>query len=207
MSAAEHVLGPSAPGIPLSQRGPAPTRVVAGFGFWLFLLSDILIFAALFAAYAVLSGETAGGPSGADLFDHKHVFIETLCLLASSVTCGFGTLAVQRAEGPSVYFWMALTFLLGGTFLALELGEFRDLLAQGAGPSHSAFLTAFFTLVGTHGLHVTIGLCWLIVMLMQVATLGFRPMVARRFFCFGLFWHALDIVWVGVFTIVYLGAR
>jgi cytochrome o ubiquinol oxidase subunit III len=207
MSAAEHVLGASAPGVPLSQRGPAPTRVVTGFGFWLFLLSDIVIFAALFAAYAVLSGETAGGPSGADLFDHKHVFIETLCLLASSVTCGFGTLAVQRAEAPSVYFWMAVTFLLGGTFLALELGEFRDLLARGAGPSHSAFLSAFFTLVGTHGLHVTIGLCWLVVMLMQVATLGFRPMVARRFFCFGLFWHALDIVWVGVFTIVYLGAR
>ena len=193
--------------IPLSRRGPAPTRVVVGYGFWLFLLSDILIFAALFAAYAVLSKATAGGPSGADLFDRKHVFIETLCLLASSVTCGFGTLAVQRAQSASVYFWMALTFLLGGTFLALELGEFRDLLAQGAGPSHSAFLSAFFTLVGTHGLHVTIGLCWLIVMLMQVATLGFRPMVARRFFCFGLFWHALDIVWVGVFTIVYLGAR
>jgi cytochrome o ubiquinol oxidase subunit III len=207
MSAAEHVLGPSAPGVPLSQRGPAPTRVVAGFGFWLFLLSDIVIFAALFAAYAVLSGETAGGPSGADLFDHKHVFIETLCLLASSVTCGFGNLAVQRAEAPSMYFWMTLTFLLGGAFLGLELGEFRDLLARGAGPSHSAFLSAFFALVGTHGLHVTIGLCWLIVMLMQVATLGFRPMVARRFFCFGLFWHALDIVWVGVFTIVYLGAR
>ena len=206
MSAAEHTLVSSI-GVPLSQRGPAPTRVVAGFGFWLFLLSDIVIFGALFAAYSVLSGETAGGPSGADLFDHKHVFIETLCLLASSVTCGFGSLAVQRAEAPSVYFWMTVTFLLGGTFLALELGEFRDLLARGAGPSHSAFLSAFFTLVGTHGLHVTIGLCWLVVMLMQVATLGFRPMVARRFFCFGLFWHALDIVWVGVFTIVYLGAR
>jgi cytochrome o ubiquinol oxidase subunit 3 len=206
MSAAEHALA-SAAGIPLSQQGPAPTRVVAGFGFWLFLLSDILIFAALFAAYSVLSGETAGGPSGADLFDRKHVFIETLCLLASSVTCGFGTLAVQRAEASSVYFWMALTFLLGGAFLGLELGEFRDLLARGAGPSHSAFLSSFFALVGTHGLHVTIGLCWMIVMLLQVATLGFRPMVARRFFCFGLFWHALDIVWVGVFTIVYLGAR
>jgi cytochrome o ubiquinol oxidase subunit 3 len=206
MSAAEHALAGST-GVPLSQRGPAPARVVAGFGFWLFLLSDIVIFAALFAAYAVLSGETAGGPSGTDLFDHKHVFIETLCLLASSVTCGFGNLAVQRAEAPSMYFWMTLTFLLGGAFLGLELGEFRDLLARGAGPSHSAFLSAFFALVGTHGLHVTIGLCWLIVMLLQVATLGFRPMVARRFFCFGLFWHALDIVWVGVFTIVYLGAR
>jgi cytochrome o ubiquinol oxidase subunit 3 len=206
MSAAETALASSI-GVPLSERGPAPTRVVAGYGFWLFLLSDILIFAALFAAFAVLSGDTAGGPSGADLFDRKHVFIETLCLLASSVTCGFGNLAVQRAEGRSVYFWMALTFLLGGTFLALELSEFHDLVARGAGPSHSAFLSAFFTLVGTHGLHVTIGLCWLIVMLLQVSTLGFRPMVARRLFCFGLFWHALDIVWVGVFTIVYLGAR
>lgn len=206
MSTAEHALA-SSTSLPLSLRGPAPTRVVAGYGFWLFLLSDIVIFAALFAAYAVLSGETAGGPSGVDLFDHKHVFIETLCLLASSVTCGYGTLAVQRAEGSSVYFWMTLTFLLGATFLGLEVGEFRDLIARGAGPSHSAFLSAFFTLVGTHGLHVTLGLCWLIVMLLQVATLGFRPMVARRFFCFGLFWHALDIVWVGVFTIVYLGAR
>jgi cytochrome o ubiquinol oxidase subunit III len=206
MSAAEEALA-SSTGVPLSQRGPAPPRVVAGFGFWLFLLSDIVIFAALFAAYAVLSGATAGGPSGADLFDRKHVFIETLCLLASSVTCGFGTLAVQRAQALSVYFWMALTFLLGAVFLSLEVEEFRGMLAQGVGPSHSAFLSAFYTLVGTHGLHVSIGLCWLVVMLLQVATLGFRPMVARRFFCFGLFWHALDIVWVGVFTIVYLGAR
>ncbi len=206
MSAAEEALA-SSTGIPLSQRGPAPPRIVAGFGFWLFLLSDIVIFAALFAAYAVLSGETAGGPSGADLFDRKHVFVETLCLLASSVTCGFGTLAVQRARAASVYFWMAVTFLLGAVFLTLEVNEFRDLLARGAGPSHSAFLSAFYTLVGTHGLHVSIGLCWLVVMLLQVATLGFRPMVARRFFCFGLFWHALDIVWVGVFTVVYLGAR
>jgi cytochrome o ubiquinol oxidase subunit 3 len=206
MSAAEEALA-SSTGIPLSQRGPAPPRIVAGFGFWLFLLSDIVIFAALFAAYAVLSGETAGGPSGADLFDRKHVFVETLCLLASSVTCGFGTLAVQRARAASVYFWMAVTFLLGAVFLTLEVNEFRDLLARGAGPSHSAFLSAFYTLVGTHGLHVSIGLCWLVVMLLQVATLGFRPMVARRFFCFGLFWHALDIVWVGVFTIVYLGAH
>jgi cytochrome o ubiquinol oxidase subunit 3 len=206
MSAAEQVLA-SSMGVPLSLRGPASPRVVAGFGFWLFLLSDIVIFAALFAAYAVLSGQTAGGPSGADLFDRKHVFVETLCLLASSVTCGFGSLAVQRARAASVYFWMVLTFLLGAVFLTLEVNEFRDLVARGAGPSHSAFLSAFYTLVGTHGLHVSIGLCWLVVMLLQMATLGFRPMVARRFFCFGLFWHALDIVWVGVFTIVYLGAH
>jgi cytochrome o ubiquinol oxidase subunit 3 len=206
MSAAGEALARSAD-IPLSLRGPASTRVVAGFGFWLFLLSDIVIFAALFATYAVLSGETAGGPTGAMLFEKRHVFIETACLLASSVTCGFGSLAVQRADSRSMYFWMTLTFVLGAVFLGLEGSEFAGLLAAGAGPTRSAFLSAFFTLVGTHGLHVSIGLAWLIVMLLQVATLGFRPMVGRRFFCFALFWHALDIVWVGVFTIVYLGAH
>jgi cytochrome o ubiquinol oxidase subunit 3 len=193
--------------VPLSLRGPALPRVVAGYGFWLFLLSDIIIFAALFAAYSVLSGETAGGPTAADLFDKKHVLIETACLLASSVTCGFGSLAVQSGDGRSTYFWMAITFILGVSFLSLEMSEFGHMLTIGAGPSRSAFLSAFFTLVGAHGLHVTLGLCWLIVMLFQTATLGFRPMVSRRFFCFALFWHALDIVWIGVFTIVYLGAH
>jgi cytochrome o ubiquinol oxidase subunit 3 len=181
--------------------------VVAGYGFWLFLLSDIIIFAALFAAYAVLSGETAGGPTAADLFDKRHVLVETVCLLASSVTCGFGSLAMQSGAKSPTYFWMTATFVLGAAFLSLEVSEFSHMLGTGAGPTRSAFLSAFFTLVGAHGLHVTIGLCWLIVMLLQVATLGFQPMVSRRFFCFGLFWHALDIVWIGVFTIVYLGAH
>jgi cytochrome o ubiquinol oxidase subunit 3 len=194
-------------GVPLALRGPAPVRVVAGFGFWLFLLSDIILFAALFATYSVLSGSTAGGPTAAGLFDKKHVFLETMCLLISSVTCGFGSLAVQRADGRAVHFWMGITFLLGATFLSLEGKEFAGMVAAGAGPSHSAFLSAFFTLVGTHGLHVSLGLAWLVIMLLQLSTLGFKPMVARRFFAFGLFWHALDIVWVGVFTIVYLGAR
>jgi cytochrome o ubiquinol oxidase subunit III len=206
MSAAEQALVVGGE-VPLSLRGPAPRRVVAGYGFWLFLLSDIVIFAALFAAYAVLSGESVGGPTAAALFDKQHVLIETACLLASSVTCGFGTLAAQSGDRKSTYFWMAVTFILGVAFLSLEVSEFGHMLALGAGPSRSAFLSAFFTLVGTHGLHVTVGLCWLIVMLLQVATLGFQPMVSRRFFCFGLFWHALDIVWVGVFTIVYLGAH
>jgi cytochrome o ubiquinol oxidase subunit 3 len=195
------------PDIPLSQQGPAPTRVVAGFGFWLFLLSDIILFAALFAAYAVLSSATAGGPTGAELFDKRHVFMETLCLLASSVTCGFGTLAVVRTDSKTMYLAMIATFVLGATFLGMEVTEFSGMVSSGAGPSHSAFLSAFFALVGTHGLHVTLGLAWLLVMLLQVATLGFQPMVARRFFCFGLFWHALDIVWIGVFSIVYLGAH
>jgi cytochrome o ubiquinol oxidase subunit 3 len=193
--------------IPLSLRGPAPVRIVAGFGFWLFLLSDIILFAALFASYSVLSGSTAGGPTAAELFSKKHVFLETMCLLTSSVTCGFGSIAVQRADSRAMYFWMGITFLLGAGFLTLEGREFAAMVASGAGPTHSAFLSAFFTLVGTHGLHVSLGLVWLIIMLLQVRTLGFQPMVARRFFAFSLFWHALDIVWIGVFTIVYLGAK
>src|ERR1700687_1976728 len=206
MSAAEQALA-SGDVVPLSLRGPAPTRVVAGYGFWLFLLSDIIIFAALFAAYAVLSGEPAGCPTAADLFDKKHVLIETACLLASSVTCGFGSLAVLSGDRNSTYFWMAITFILGVAFLSLEVSEFSHMLSIGAGPTRSAFLSAFFTLVGTHGLHVTIGLGWLIGMLFQAATLGYHPMVSRRLCCFGLFWHALDIVWIGVFTIVYLGVH
>jgi len=195
------------PEAPLSQQGPAPARVVAGFGFWLFLLSDIILFAALFATYAVLSSATAGGPTGTELFDKRHVFMETLCLLASSVTCGFGSLAVARTDARAMYLAMIATFVLGAVFLWMEVTEFAGMVSMGAGPSHSAFLSAFFALVGTHGLHVTLGLAWLVVMLLQVATLGFQPMVARRFFCFGLFWHALDIVWIGVFSIVYLGAH
>ena len=206
MSTGEQALSGAAE-VPLALRGPAPVRVVAGFGFWLFLLSDIILFAALFATYSVLSGSTAGGPTAAELFDKRHVFIETMCLLASSVTCGFGSLAVLRADARAMYFWMGITFLLGATFLNLEGREFASMVAAGAGPSHSAFLSAFFTLVGTHGLHVSLGLAWLVIMLLQVATLGFQPMVGRRFFAFGLFWHALDIVWIGVFTIVYLGAK
>jgi cytochrome o ubiquinol oxidase subunit 3 len=193
--------------VPLSEQGPAPTRVVVGFGFWLFLLSDIILFAALFAAYAVLSGASAGGPTAAELFDKRHVFLETMCLLASSVTCGFGILAVSRADARGLFVWMTATFVLGAMFLSMEVSEFTHMLAAGAGPSRSAFLSAFFALVGTHGLHVTGGLAWLLVMLLQVATLGFQPMVTRRFICFSLFWHALDIVWIGVFTIVYLGAH
>jgi cytochrome o ubiquinol oxidase subunit 3 len=188
-------------------RGPASIRVVVGYGFWLFLLSDIVVFAALFAAYAVLSGETNGGPPGAALFDRTRVFLQTACLLASSFTCGLGSMAVQRRDKPATYLWMTATFVLGACFLGLEGSEFGGMLGSGNGPSRSAFLSAFFALVGTHGLHVAVGLFWLVVMALQVTTLDLRPMVRRRLFCFGLFWHALDIVWVGVITIVYLGAR
>jgi cytochrome o ubiquinol oxidase subunit 3 len=192
---------------PISERGPARTEVVVGFGFWLFLLSDIVIFATFFAAYAVLSGNTAGGPSGAQLFDRWRVLIETACLLASSFTCGLFWMAIQRRSFAGAFLGAAVTFLLGGAFIALEVSEFARMIETGAGPTRSAFLSAFFALVGAHGLHVTLGLVWLLTMIAQIATLGFRPMVVRRLFCFSLFWHALDIVWIGVFTIVYLGAR
>jgi cytochrome o ubiquinol oxidase subunit III len=194
-------------GIPLSERGPAPTRVVAAFGFWLFLLSDIIIFSALFAAYAVLSGETNGGPTALDLFDKRHVLIETGCLLASSFTCGMMMIAIESRSTVGSYFWALVTGLLGVVFLALEFSEFADMVHKGAGPTRSAFLSSFFTLVGTHGAHVTVGVTWLLLMMVQVGTLGFRPMVVRRMVCFSLFWHALDIVWIGVFTVVYLGAH
>jgi cytochrome o ubiquinol oxidase subunit III len=193
-------------GVPLSERGPAPARVVTGFGFWLFLLSDIIIFSALFAAYAVLGGQTNDGPSAIELFDKRHVLLETSCLLASSFTCGMMMIATDRREAALTYCWALVTAVLGILFLCLEFSEFVHMVHQGAGPTRSAFLSSFFTLVGTHGAHVTAGIAWLAIMMAQVGTLGFRPMVVRRILCFSLFWHALDIVWIGVFTVVYLGA-
>ncbi|HEY2534756.1 MAG TPA: cytochrome o ubiquinol oxidase subunit III [Xanthobacteraceae bacterium] len=192
--------------IPLSLRGPAPQRVVAGFGFWLFLLSDIIIFSALFAAYAVLSGQTDGGPSGVVLFDKRHVLLETCCLLASSFTCGMMMIAIEKRAIALTYCWALVTAVLGASFLALEFSEFADMVHRGDGPTRSAFLSSFFALVGTHGLHVTVGIAWLGMMMAQIGSIGFRPMVVRRLLCFSLFWHALDIVWIGVFTVVYLGA-
>jgi cytochrome o ubiquinol oxidase subunit 3 len=193
--------------IPLSERGPASTWSMISFGFWLFLLSDIVIFSALFATYAVLSKATAGGPSGHDIFNLKSVFIETSCLLASSFTCGLMLIAAERRQLPRFYLWAVVTWALGAAFIGLEVTEFSDLVGRGFGPTHSAFLSAFFTLVGTHGCHVSSGLLWLLVMMAQVATLGLRTTVVRRLFCFSLFWHALDLVWIGVFTIVYLGSN
>jgi cytochrome o ubiquinol oxidase subunit 3 len=191
--------------VPISERGPAAIDVTAGFGFWLFLLSDVVLFSALFAAYAVLANRTASGPDGLHLFNRPYVLVETACLLFSSFTCGLMALAFGRRSAPATYLWAAVTFVLGAAFLGLELSEFARMIGEGAGPTRSAFLSAFFTLVGTHGLHVTVGLAWLVAMMAQVATLGFRPVVIRRLLCYSLFWHALDIVWVGVFTIVYLG--
>ena len=188
--------------------GPASTRTVVGYGFWIFLLSDFILFAALFAAHAVLSSNTAGGPTGAELFNLRNVFIETMCLLFSSYTCGLGALSAERGEPARFLIFAALTFVLGAAFLIIESTEFFGMVAKGAGPSRSAFLSGFFTLVGTHGVHVTSGLLFLVYMMAQVVAKGLRPHVLRRLLCFSLFWHALDIVWVGVFTLVYLmGAR
>ena len=188
--------------------GPAPTRTVVAYGFWIFLLSDIIMFSALFAAYAVLSGNTAGGPTGPELFDLRNVFIETACLLFSSYACGLMALSAERRQQDRFYGFAGCTFVLGAAFLFIEVSEFARMIGEGAGPSRSAFLSAFFTLVGMHGAHVTSGLLWLVYLLAQVAAKGLRPRVLRRLLCFSLFWHALDIVWVGVFTLVYLmGAR
>lgn len=184
--------------------GPAPKRIVTGFGFWIFLLSDIVMFACFFASYAVLEGQTADGPGGAELFDQKSVAIETVLLLLSSFTCGMASIAADRRNALWFQIAMAVTALLGACFLFLEGREFMDLVAQGNGPSRSAFLSAFFTLVGCHGLHVSAGILWLLTMMAQVVAKGFRADIQRRILCFALFWHALDIIWVAVFSVVYL---
>jgi len=190
--------------IALGGAGPAPTRTVVAYGFWIFLLSDIIMFSGLFAAYAVLWERTAGGPTGAQLFDLKSVFIETGALLISSYTCGLGALSAERQHRNYFYFFSLLTFLLGGAFLFIEISEFVGMIDKGAGPSRSAFLSSFFALVGMHGAHVSSGLLWLVYMVAQAAAKGLTPVVLRRLLCFSLFWHALDIIWVGVFTMVYL---
>ena len=188
--------------------GPAPTRTVVAYGFWIFILSDIIMFSGLFAAYAVLSGNTAGGPTGRELFNLRNVFIETMCLLVSSYTCGLAALSAERRRTGRVFLFFLLTFALGAAFLYIEINEFAGMVREGAGPSRSAFLSAFFTLVGMHGAHVTAGLIWLVYMAAQVAAKGLRQPVLQRVLCWSLFWHALDIIWVGVLTLVYLmGAR
>ena len=184
--------------------GPAPKRVVVAYGFWIFILSDIVMFSALFAAFAVLRGNTAGGPTGAELFNLDNVFIETACLLFSSYTCGLGALSAERRQLGRFLIFAAFTFVLGAAFLFIEATEFARMVEKGAGPSRSGFLSAFFTLVGMHGIHVTSGLIALVYLLAQVIANGLRAAVLRRLLCWSLFWHALDIVWVGVFTLVYL---
>jgi cytochrome o ubiquinol oxidase subunit 3 len=188
--------------------GPAQVRIVVGYGFWIFLLSDIILFSTLFATYAVLRGHTDGGPSGRELFGLRHAAIETVILLFSSYACGLGAMAMNRRRMSAFYGWFALTFVLGATFVRLEATEFAQLVAQGAGPARSAFLSAFYSLVGLHGIHVSLGLVWLTFLMAQTAHRGLADFVRRRLLCFSLYWHALDIIWVALLTMVYLmGAR
>jgi cytochrome o ubiquinol oxidase subunit III len=184
--------------------GPAPKRIVVGYGFWIFLMSDIVMFSAFFASYAVLNAATAGGPTATQLFDLRNVQIETACLLLSSFTCGIASLAVAQQYHRISQLALLATGLLGIAFLSLEVREFVGLIAQGAGPSRSAFLSSFFALVGCHGVHVTAGLLWLGTIMAQFYAKGFRPDICRRYLCFSLFWHTLDIIWVAIFTVVYL---
>ena len=184
--------------------GPATKRTVVAYGFWIFILSDMVMFSALFAAFAVLRNNTAGGPNGYELFNLRNVFIDTMCLLFSSYTAGLGALSAERRQPARFLIFAVLTFVLGAAFLFIEVMEFAGMVAKGAGPSRSAFLSAFFTLVGTHGIHVAGGLLALIYLLAQVIAKGLEAAVLRRLLCWSLFWHALDIVWVGVFTLVYL---
>nr|WP_157900419.1 cytochrome o ubiquinol oxidase subunit III [Rhodoferax koreense] len=173
-------------------------------GFWLYLMSDCLIFAVLFAVYAVLGRSYAAGPSGADLFDLKLVAINTSMLLFSSITYGFAMLEMQRKRVKATLVWLGITGLFGLAFISLELYEFAHLIHEGAVPQRSAFLSAFFTLVGTHGLHVTFGIIWLVTLMVQVSRLGLTTENRRRLMCLSMFWHFLDVVWIGVFTFVYL---
>jgi cytochrome o ubiquinol oxidase subunit 3 len=173
-------------------------------GFWIYLMSDALIFATLFATYGVLSTSFAGGPSPRELFELPLVAVNTGLLLLSSITYGFAMIAMQEGKLGGVKLWLALTGLLGAGFVGIELYEFSNLIHEGATPQTSAFLSAFFTLVATHGLHVTFGIIWLVVMLVQLNQRGLVPENQRRLMCLSMFWHFLDIVWIGVFTFVYL---
>lgn len=173
-------------------------------GFWLYLMSDCLLFAGLFATYAVLSNSYAGGPTGADIFDLPLVALNTSFLLLSSITYGFAMLQMQLKRVNGTLLWLGVTGLFGAAFIGLELSEFTHLLSEGYGPQRSAFLTAFFALVGTHGLHVSFGIIWLIVLMVQVKRFGLNAENGRRLMCLSMFWHFLDVVWIGVFTFVYL---
>ncbi|WP_297462182.1 cytochrome o ubiquinol oxidase subunit III [Ferrovum sp.] len=177
---------------------------LATFGFWLYLMTDCVLFAALFATYAVLHQNFAGGPTGKDLFDIPYVFVETLCLLLSSTSVGLALLAMQRLDRTRLLYGLGLTVLLGVGFIGMELHEFFRLLSAGNGPQRSGFLSAFFTLVGTHGLHVTVGLIWMINMILQIGRRGITLPIRSRLIRLSLFWHFLDLIWIGVFTLVYL---
>ena len=173
-------------------------------GFWIYLMSDAIIFALLFATYVVMAPNHADGPTGKTLFSLGRTFGETMLLLCSSITFGFASVAIRLGKQRLALIWLAVTFVLGAGFVALEISEFTGMYQQGAGPQRSGFLSAFFTLVGTHGLHVSTGLIWILILSLQVLMKGMTEPVTSRLYRLGLFWHFLDIVWIGIFSIVYL---
>jgi cytochrome o ubiquinol oxidase subunit 3 len=199
---AEASVGASGP----SALAPAESNAYEerAFGFWLYLMSDAIIFSLLFATYATMVHNTAGGPSGKTLFSLPNAFAETMLLLFSSITFGFASLTMKSGKTAGVLAWLVVTFVLGLGFVGLEIREFRGLIQAGAGPDRSGFLSAFFALVGTHGLHVSFGLVFILIMMSQVVIKGLTAPVASRFLRLGLFWHFLDIVWIGIFSVVYL---
>jgi cytochrome o ubiquinol oxidase subunit 3 len=181
-----------------------PLEDKTDFGFWVYLMTDCILFASLFATYVVLHGNVAGGPSGHELFQPPLVLAETLILLTSSFACGLAMLAMKQGKKRQLVGWLSATYVLGVAFLAIELSEFTTLIAEGHGWQQSAFLSAFFTLVGTHGLHITIGLLWLLVLVCVLFKRGLTEKLKRQFVLFSLFWHFLDVIWIFIFTVVYL---
>lgn len=173
-------------------------------GFWVYIMTDCVLFATLFAVYAVLHNNTYGGPSAKELFSLPFVLTETLILLTSSFTCGLMMLAGQSKRKKDLFIWLLVIFILGCAFLILEVQEFRHLVAEGNSWQRSAFLSSYFTLVGTHGVHITIGLLWICVLLKQMMSRGLSGNIMRRLACFSMYWHFLDVVWIFIFTIVYL---
>ena len=183
---------------------PIDGRDEKAFGFWVYLMSDAILFALLFATYIVLVENTAGGPGGKELFSLSRAFTETMLLLASSATFGMATVAMVSGDRSGVVRWLLVTFVLGAAFVAMELNEFAGMIAAGVGLDRSGFLSAFFVLVGTHGLHVSAGLICIVFMCVQVVTKGLTVPVVSRLYRLGLFWHFLDIVWIAIFSAVYL---
>ena len=188
----------------LGHRGPQSKSIVVPYGFWLFVLSDMILFSALFASYATLVHATDGGPTTNQLFHRDLVAVETIALLLSSFVCGLAMITAKRGNMLWTQAWLVATGVLGLVFLGIELYEFATMIGEGAGPQRSAFLSSFFTLVGCHGAHVTAGLLWIGTMMAQIWAKGFREDIMRRLLCLSVFWHALDIIWVAIFTIVYL---
>lgn len=204
MSASTQTMNGEAPVFYVADEHDHPPGQSTLLGFWLYLMSDCLIFAMLFATFGVLGTSYAAGPGPKDLFDLKLVALNTAMLLFSSITYGFAMLAMMKGNKSSTQMWLGITGLFGLAFLCIELYEFHHMIHEGAGWWRSAFLSSFFALVGTHGLHVTFGIIWLVVLMVQVAKFGLIEANQRRLMCLSMFWHFLDVVWIGVFTFVYL---